>query len=411
VYVASNYPAVSHTFILREGRALRALGVDVDTISIRRAPPHDVLSDVDREEYERTHALLPTGLGRVARDHLRAFRRSPGGYWSTLTSALRLSPGGLRGTLWQLFYFAEAIMTWAWMESRGLRHLHAHHANVACDVALLATGFGNAAAPADRWTWSFTLHGPTELYDVRAHNLARKVHRANAVAATSDYVHSQLMAHLDSRDWPKVSVVRGGVDPSEFAPDQRTAPSGPGALRILNVGRLAPQKGQVELLRGIAEARRRGVNVSAVIVGDGPLRPTIEAQMRRLGLEDAVTLAGAVSPSDIHAFYAAADVFCLPSFAEGVPNVLMEAMSMEIPVVATRLMGIPELVEHGDSGLLVPPARADRLADALVTLAEDPELRRRLGRSGRRRVVTDYRIERTATEMRDLISSAMHASA
>ena len=408
VYVTSNYPAVSHTFILREIRALRDLGLPVEPISVRRAPVEDVLSEVDRDEFRRTYALLPTTAGRVVRDHLRALRRSPRGYGGTLLTALRLSHGGARATLWQLFYFVEAIMAWSYMDSKGVRHLHAHHANVACDVALLASAFGNAARRSNSaaWSWTFTLHGPTELYDVTGHKLVEKVSRSSGVAATSDYMHSQLMNHLGPDQWEKVRVVRGGVDPSEFAPQGETAASTGLPLRVLNVGRLAAQKGQVELLRGIAELVRRGVPVSAVIVGDGPLRPTIEREIRRLDLGQVVTLAGAVSPTDVHQYYAAADVFCLPSYAEGLPNVLMEAMAMEIAVVSTRVMGIPELVEPGISGVLVAPARADLLADALQALAEDPELRRRLARAGRARVVADYQIERTAREMHELIEHA-----
>jgi len=407
-YIASNYPAVSHTFILREILALRGIGVEVESLAIRRSPATEVLSGVDREEYRRTHALLPASPLTVARAHVKALRRSPAAYVSTLVTALRLSPGGARKTLWQLFYFAESIMTWAWMESRALTHLHAHHGNVACDVALLATRFANAAegdGSSRRWSWTFTLHGPVELYEVKALKLPVKARHADVVAVTSDYVRSQLMAHLDPEDWEKLRVVRGGVDVSSFAPVYRTRPGGP--LRIVNVARLAPVKGQFELLKAIAELRRRGVPASVVVVGEGPLRSAVESEIRRLELGDLVELTGSVSPDDIHRYYADADVFCLPSFAEGVPNVLMEAMAMELAVVSTRLMGIPELVEDGVSGLLVAPARPDLLADALQRLAEDAELRARLGRAARKRVIAEYRIDRTAREMRDLIDDAM----
>ena len=412
-YIASNYPAVSHTFILREVRALRALGVDVETVTIRRAPREEVLAAVDQEEDRRTHALLPASPVRVVLDHLRGFMHSPRAYASTLGTALRLSPGGRRATLWQLFYFAEAIMTWAWMHRTGVRHLHAHHGNVACDVALLTSHFGNAArdgsGAGERWTWSFTLHGPVELYEFTTLKLPEKARRADRVAATSDYVRSQLYAHLDPAEWPKIDVVRGGVDPAAFTRRARGAPGDGGGLRILNVARLAPVKGQLDLLAAVAELRRRGIETTLVIVGHGPMRETLEAEVRRRGLEDAVTIVGSVPPDQIHGYYEEADVFCLPSFAEGVPNVLMEAMAMGLPVVTTRLMGIPELVEDGVCGLLVAPARPDQLADALQRLAEEPDLRARLARAGREQVVAHYDIARTAREMRDLIAQAIRA--
>jgi glycosyltransferase involved in cell wall biosynthesis len=411
-YIASNYPAVSHTFILREIQALRELGVGVETVAIRRTPPGDLLAAVDREEYHRTHALLPTTPWTVLLAHVRGLVRSPTAYFSVLATALRLTRGGLRAMLWQLFYFAESIMTWAWLERRGIRHLHAHHANVACDVAMLATQFGNSSSSGSdgraRWTWSFTLHGPTELYDVRALKLPEKAQRADAVAVTSDYVHSQLMSYLDPAGWPKLRVVRGGVDVDAFSPLRDRPERAAGApLQILNVARLASAKGHTELLKGMAELRRRDVPAAAVIVGDGPLREMLGSEIRALGLQDCVSLAGPVAPDEIHGFYAEADVFCLPSFAEGVPNVLMEAMAMELPVVATRLMGIPELVEHGVSGLLVAPARPDQLADALQRLAEDADLRERLGRAGRERVVAEYQIDRTARQMSELLEECV----
>jgi glycosyltransferase involved in cell wall biosynthesis len=409
-YIASNYPAVSHTFILREIRALRELGVEVDPVAIRRAPREEVLAAVDREEDQRTHALLPTTAQRVLADHVQAFLRSPRAYASTLWTALRLSSGGARATLWQLFYFVEAVMTWAWMRRTGIRHLHAHHGNVACDVALLTTHFGNAAGPGgdDRWTWSFTLHGPVELYEFTTLKLPEKARSADRVAATSDYVRSQLLAHLEPAEWEKVRVVRGGIDPTAFTPPaRRESAASDGDLRILNVARLAPVKGQLDLLAAVAQLRERGVQATAVIVGHGPMRATVEAEVRRLGLGTAVTIVGSVPPDEIGRYYADADVFCLPSFAEGVPNVLMEAMATGLPVVSTRLMGIPELVEDGVSGLLVAPARPDQLADALERIARDQALRARLARAGREQVSTRYTIARTASEMRELIADAI----
>src|SRR4051794_39574402 len=159
-YLVSRYPAVTHTFVLGEVRALRDAGVQVQTMSVRRASEKDVLSDVDRQEASTTHALLPAPVGRLLADHARAFVRHPMAYTRTLAHALALSTGGARALLWQLFYFAEAIMAWSWLRNRGIRHLHVHFANPASDVAMLTTRFGSAAAGrGERWTWSVTMHG------------------------------------------------------------------------------------------------------------------------------------------------------------------------------------------------------------------------------------------------------------
>lgn len=351
---------------------LRERGVDVRTASVRRAADADVLSDLHRAERERTHALLPAGARRLLSAHARALRTRPRAYLATLAAAVRLAHAGGRARVWQLFYFAEAMLLWDWMRAEGLRHVHVHFVNVASDVALLACRFDPAL------TWSFTVHGPVELLDVESHKLALKASDAAAVVCISDFARSQVAAVADPG--ARLHTVRCGIDASQFAPRPRT---GRGRT-ILCVGALSRRKGHAVLL----EACARVPGARLVLAGDGPERERLEARAAELGAD--VTFLGAVGHDRVAGLYAEADVFCLPSFAEGVPTVLMEAMAMEVPVVATAIMGVPELVEDGRSGLLVPPARADRLAEALIRILDDPELARRLGRAGREKVLADY---------------------
>lgn len=382
-YLCSRYPAVSHSFIQREITALRALGVRISTISIRRAEPHEVLSRLDREEAERTYSVLPARPLHLLRAHLRALLRSPSAYVGTLRRALSLSPAGARGLLWQVFYFGEAVLVWDRCRAAGATHLHAHFANVGSDVALLAAHLGG-------WSWSFTMHGSTELYDVPRHRLREKVEDARFVACVSDFTRSQLMLFADPEQWDKLRLVRCAVDTEAFAPPERPERDGP--LRVLTVSRLVPGKGNLLLVEAAARA-----GAELTIVGDGPDRPRLEARARELGVP--LRLTGSVSQDEIRDHYAAADAFCLPSFAEGVPVVLMEAMAMGLPVVATRIAGIPELVEDGRSGLLVTPGRVDELARALEWLAADPQPRFELGQAGREAVVRHYDLERNAREL------------
>ena len=403
-YLISRYPAVTHAFILEEVRALRAAGVDVEPVAVQRARPEDLLSPSDREEYERTHALRPTTPARVAADHARAFAQAPLAYMGTLARALRLSSGGARAVLWQLFYFAEAILLWAWMDERRLRHVHVHFANPASDVAMLAVAFGDRAGTGgDRWTWSFTAHGPSELRDPVRNRLAAKVSAASAVVCTSDFTRSQLAIAAPSQ-WEKLRTVRCGVDLDVFARDGRPPAAGDG-LRILNVAGMRPQKGQAVLLEALAILRRDGVDASLVIVGDGPERSQLEARVAELGLEEHAVLAGAVGHDTIPRYMREADVFCLPSFAEGLPTVLLESMASGLPVVATYVAGIPELVEDGRSGLLVPAGRADLLAGALARLAGDPALRDELARAAREQVAARYELRRQVDELRDVLAA------
>jgi glycosyltransferase involved in cell wall biosynthesis len=403
-YLASRYPAVTHTFIANEVRALRATGVSVEPVTVRRPEEREVLGPVDRAEHARTHALVPTSARRLVGDHIHAFARAPLAYAGTLVHAMRLSTGGPRALLWQLFYFAEAILLWRWMDGRGLRHLHVHFSTPAGDVAMLSTRFGQRAARAgDRWTWSMTVHGPTELREPGRNKLAAKVAAADAVVCISDFARSQVAISAPEQ-WGKLTTVRMGIDLSMFAPSE-PADERPGMLRILNVAAMRPQKGQALLLEALAKLRGDGVDAHLTIVGDGPEREHLESRVAQLGIAEHVEMPGALGHDAIPRHMQEADVFCLPSFAEGVPTVLMEAMASGLPVVATYVGGVPDLVEPGTSGLLVSPGSADLLADALARLAADPGLRRRLVDSGLARVSANHDVHRQVGELRAVLEA------
>jgi len=407
-YLVSRYPGVTHTFIVSEVRALRALGVRVETASVRRVPDDQLLSPIDHEEQEHTYALLPARPLRLLGAHLRAFARAPGAYIDTLVHALRLAHAGGRVRLWQLFYFAEAGLLWRWLVKKGLHHVHVHHANVSADVAMLACRYANLAGAEPRWTWSFTLHGPTELLDVATHKLPVKVADASAVICTSDYARSQVSIFAEPEDLARVQTVRCGIDASAFRPRRRDGAAGDGC-EILCVGALSRRKGHAVLIRAFAQVRADGAAAQLVLAGDGPERERLEALAAALGIADAVRFEGAVRYDRVPSLCARADVFCLASFAEGVPTVLMEAMATELPVVATTVNGVAELVDHERTGLLVPPARADLLSAALSRLVADPDLRARLGAAGRQRVLDDYELHAAVAKLRDAIAPLARA--
>lgn len=397
-YLVSRYPLTSHTFILREVLALRRAGAEIHTFTVRRSGAEHLLSEADREADRTTRALVPPEPAALLGAHLRALATRPVRYLATLRLALSLRGPGARAALWQLFYFGESALMWRECERRGIRHVHAHHANVASDVALLATHLGG-----DGWSWSFTMHGSTEFFDVREHRLPQKVELAGFVVCVSDHGRSQLMTHVGTEHWDKLRVVHCGIDVGAFEPPEGAAADGPG--EILTVGRVVPVKGQSLLVEALPELARRGVDARLTIVGDGPQLPELRELARRLGVEERVSFAGAVGQDEIRRHYERADVFALPSFAEGLPVVLIEAMATGLPVVASRITGVPELVEEGVSGELVIPGRADELADALERVLSAPaERRAEMGRAGRERVVAEFDIERTARELMDVFS-------
>lgn len=393
-YVTNRYPAVSNTFILREIQALRALGSSIETFSVRRPRDGDLLAEADRAESARTSYLLPAGARDLLRAHVTGLMRHPRRYLGTLALALRLAAPGLRARLWQVLYFGEAILLWHRCLARQVDHLHAHFAYVASDDALLAAHMGG-------WSWSFSMHGPPEFSDVIGTRLAGKVESASAVVCISDFCRSQLFGLVGRAHWAKLRVVRCGVDPAAFpACDRVRPPDQP--VNVLTVARLARVKGHAILLHAIAELANRGISVRATFVGDGPERAGLAGLAERLGVSDCVTMVGAVGQDDIRRHYEAADIFCLPSFAEGLPVVLMEAMAMNLPVLGTSIMGVPELVENEVSGLLVRPGRSDQLADALERLVASPALRARLGEHARQKVLADHHLDITSRQLQAL---------
>jgi glycosyltransferase involved in cell wall biosynthesis len=390
-YVVGRYPAVSHAFILREVAALRRRGVEVRPISIHRPRPGDLLSQADREEAERTRSVLPARPWALLSALIVALALRPAGCLRAARGAMRMARPGLRGRVWAMFYVLEGLVIWRFCRRDGIRHLHVHHLNQASDATMAAVAVeGHDADGRPRWSWSFTMHGPDELFDLSAFSVAEKARAASFVACISDFARSQLMALLDPHEWAKLRVVHCGADLVRYVPPEARGRRPGAPLEVLCVARLTPVKGHHVLLDAVELLAERDVPVRVTIIGDGPRRAPLEEDVRRRGLQESVYLAGAVGQDQLADHYRASDVFVLPSFAEGVPVVLMEAMATELPVVATRVGGIAELVEDEVGGLLLPPGRGDLLADALERLAAEPELRDRLGQAGRRRVVESF---------------------
>lgn len=393
-YVVQLYPKVSHVFIQREVAALRAAGADVDTYSLQTAGASEVLSGQDREEAARTTSLRPVDAATVLQVHLRALIRNPRAYVATLASALSAAPRGVKARIWQVFYFAQAVLLLDRLRRREARHVHAHLANVATDVAWFAVELANRSG-SERWTWSFTMHGPTEFHAVERFNLARKVAAADLVVCISDFCRSQLMAITDPSTWSKLKIVHCGVD-LDRAPIDRGQR---GSLHLLSIGRLVPEKAQSLILEVVAELVRRGHAVTATIVGAGPDHERLVMRCAELGIASRVELPGAVGQDDLVECFERADMFVMASFDEGVPVVLMEAMASGLPVIATRVAGVPELIDDGISGLLVAPGRVDQLVDAVERLSNDPWLRASLSKAGRATVEQRFDAAAEAIEL------------
>jgi len=391
--LVNQYPQPSHTFVRREIRGLEAAGFEVMRISVRETR-EDLADPEDRAELERTRALLGAGTLRPLLSVLAAALRHPIRMAGVGAACLRLSLRSDRGVLVHAAYLAEACLLLRWCRAGGVSWIHAHFGTNAATVAMLCRRLGGPP-------FSFTVHGPEEFDQPRALALPEKIREAAFTVAISEYGRSQLMRWADPDCWPRIHVVRCGIDAAETAgsmtPVQDTD-------RLVCVARLSEQKGLFVLLDALDELSRDGVRFHLRLVGDGPLRGPIEARLAQLGLEDAVSLLGWRDGASVLEELRNARGFVLPSFAEGLPVVLMEALGMGRPVVTTFVAGIPELVQDGRNGWLVPAGSSPDLARALrALLASSPQNLDEMGRHGVRRVAERHDARVSAARLGQLI--------
>ena len=379
-YLCSEYPAVSHTFIYREIESLRKSGMIVHTATIRRPANLSVMAAEEQEEAKNTLMVLSQPVGAVLAAHLHCLVKSPVGYLRMAAGALKLLFKGPKSPVKAPAYFVEAGILLHWMHRLGMTHLHEHFANPTAIVAMLMKQYGGIS-------YSVSVHGPDIFYVMDSALLEEKIREASFVRCISHYCRSQIMRISDPAEWEKLHIVRCGVNPEQY-----TARKEPDNVvpNILCVGRLVPAKGQHILIEACILLKKEGLRFQLTIVGDGPDRIALEKFAISGALGDSVLFTGALGQNAVRDYYDQADLFVLASFAEGVPVVLMEAMAKEIPVVSTRITGIPELIDHEYDGLLATPGDAEDLARQIRTLLDDPEQRARLGKAGREKVVSLY---------------------
>lgn len=409
-YLCSHYPALSHTFIQREIDNLRERGFTVSTFSVRPIAEADVRTSAMRAAVDSTPVLLSGRLAPFVRAHARLLLRHPGAWSAGLRAALRFGDSSLKAKVWQLFYLAEAVLLLAGLRRRGVRHVHVHHANGAADVARLAIVIGNRLPGADGepFSWSLTVHGSTDFRMIHQWDIAAKLRSTSATACISHQCRAQMMTLLQPAEWGDLSIVRMGVDAATFAPPAQ--PRGhDGPVRVLSVGRLDPFKGFPLLVEAIADLTRRGVDVEVRIVGQGDLRDSLAEQIARLGLDDRLTLVGALGEDQVVEQFHWADVYVSASFMESLPVVFMEALATELPVVATNIGAVTELVRDGENGVVVPAADVPALAEAIARLATDPDLRTRMGKHGREAVLAEFTPTSTGPAIEEFMRRAMRA--
>lgn len=382
-YLVNTYPRPSHSFIRREIAALERRGFDIHRMAMRGDAT--ALSDpADLAEHARTERVLETGGKRLL---LGLARQAPGQLRAALRMARDRAKAGESSLARQVIYMAEGAHVATRAKALGLRHIHAHFGTNSARVAAYARIFGGPP-------FSFTMHGPEEFDNVQPLDLGGKLALADFCVTVSSYGRSQMYRWAAPGDWPKVQVVHCGLDLGRWT-EPVPLPSGP--FHMVAVGRFAEQKGFGLLIRAFALAWRRNPALRLSLVGDGELRGQIESLIAAEGMGTAVTLLGWQDESGVRAAMNAAHALVTPSFAEGLPVVIMEAMACARPIIATYIAGIPELVRPGIEGWLVPAGDADALAETMLQAAQTPaDTLAAMGDSARTRVSARHDIDESA---------------
>ena len=375
---------------------LERLGFTVQRVAVR-GWDEPLVDPQDQQERTQTRYLLQNGFLPLLQSVVRSMTSSPMKFARSLRLATSCARVSDRSLLHHLVYLAEACLLLRWLQEWRIDHIHAHFGTNGAQVAMLANSLGDAS-------FSFTVHGPEEFDKPQALALGEKIRRAVFVAAISSFGRSQIFRWVQHSHWKKIHVVHCGLEQAFHAGEVSPATAAP---NMVCIGRLCEQKGQLLLMEAAHLLKQRGVAFSLVLAGDGEMRSAVEAAIVRYDLHNQVRITGWISGLQVRNELLAARALVLPSFAEGLPVVIMEAMSMRRPVVSTFVAGIPELVQTGETGWLVPAGDVQLLADAMQQCLDAPvEVLARMGEAARRRALEHHDIDTEAAKLATLFQQA-----
>ena len=374
-YLTTAYPNVSHTFIRREILELERIGYSVLRVAIRAGEA--VVDPVDKAEADRTLHLLDQPRSWLFEAIFNGLLIARARFFSALRAVYRLSKASDRGLPRHLAYLLEALALLTHFQRNDVGHIHVHFGTNSAAVAMLVSLMGGP-------TFSMTVHGPDEFDAAIGFSLGEKLRAAQFTVAISNYCASQLRRWVPYNEWQKIHVIRCAVDSAWF---EFARPVDPDSTTIVSVGRLSAQKGQMLLVSALSRAIESGFEGSLILVGDGEMRAAIDAQIESLGLTSRVTIAGWCTAKQVREYLLGARALILPSFAEGLPVVIMESMALERPALATYIAGIPELVQPNINGWMVAAGSEDELVEALLDISRSSvDKLRVMGRAGASRV-------------------------
>jgi colanic acid/amylovoran biosynthesis glycosyltransferase len=393
-YLINQYPKVSHSFIRREILELEHRGLQVLRIALR-GWDQPLVDEQDVAEQIKTRYILKcNGLAILTYVVRQATRLLP--FLRALGLVASLARKSDKSLLKHAICLIEACIAAQWIRAEGTTHIHAHFGTNSAEVALLASVLTGVP-------YSFTAHGPEEFDHPEGLCLREKIRHAHRVVAISSFGRSQLYRWAATGDWPRIQVVRCGLDDTFLA---MPAPSSVATDTFVCVGRLNEQKGQLLLLDALHLVLSRGHSCRLVFAGDGEMRHQIEERAQALDVHGHILITGWVDSTEIRRQIIGARALVLPSFAEGLPVVIMEALALSRPVITTYVAGIPELVTHGESGWLVPAGDVTSLADAMIDcLCRDDAILNKMGEFGREQVLDRHDIRKETDKLIGIFSS------
>jgi colanic acid/amylovoran biosynthesis glycosyltransferase len=388
-YFINQYPKVSHTFIRREILALERLGFSIQRVSLR-GWDEKLLDADDISEQAKTQYVLQSGIFSLFFNAYKVFIQSPLKFIKTFLLALRMGIRADRPMLFHGIYFLEACQVYSWSKQFSADHIHAHFGTNPSEIVMLTNALSGVP-------YSFTVHGPEEFDRPVFLKFSEKINAAKFVVAISSFGKSQLQRWIDFSQWDKVKVVHCGLERSFY--DVPAVPIS-NAPRMVCVGRLCEQKGQLLLIEAAKILHDLNVSFELILAGDGEMRNEIETKIAQYGLHNKIKITGWISSYEVRKHILASQLLVLPSFAEGLPVVIMEAMSLRRPVISTYIAGIPELLQHHENGWLCVAGDVDNLAKTMQEALSTPvETLQTMGDAAYERVIQRHNIDIEATKL------------
>jgi colanic acid/amylovoran biosynthesis glycosyltransferase len=406
-YVMTHYPKVALSFLSGEIDEMEMRGATVQPFAMNLADQTDLLSEDARARYAKTRYLKRSWGELFGAFASKAFRH-PIAMTKLVGTAISSARGDLPLTIRRFSHLVQGASVARECERRGIHHLHAQFGQAPATIAWFASEMMNFVEKR-RATWSFTIHGFQDFVDETIARLDLKAASASFVVCVSDFTRSQLYRLVHPSLWDRVRVVRCGIDLSLF--QQRKKRPRSRIPKLISVGRLSTEKGQVVLLRACRLLADRGRMVQLTLIGNGPLESLIRSEVAAEKMETYVELTGELPPEAVRDRLEDSDVFCLTSFAEGLPISIMEAMAVGVPVIASSIAGIPELVVNEETGLLVPPGNVEALADAIEKMLSDTKLRDAMVAAGRKHVEDRYERHRNCETMFEMLTCRQELAA